>query len=108
MDYEFGISRDLDAFVGGNASYNSSIYAVIGGNIMPTSEIPDPANRIKEYFLLDLRAGIRSPDKGISFSIWAKNVTNSYYWINALQIYDQKVRFTGMPRTYGVSLGFKY
>lgn len=108
IDYEFPIAGDTQAFIGASTSYNSKTYGVIGGGTLPTVADPDPANMIKDYFLLDLRAGLRLDDDKLSLTVWGKNITNTYYWYNAVQIYDQKVRYTGKPATYGATLSFRY
>jgi outer membrane receptor protein involved in Fe transport len=107
LDYEFPVSEDAKLFLGANTTYNSKTYGVIGGGLAVPGD-PDPANMIKSFFLLDLRAGVKLDDDRLSLSVWGKNVTNSYYWYNAVQIYDQKVRYTGRPATYGMTLSYRY
>ncbi|WP_257539328.1 hypothetical protein [Sphingobium sp. CFD-1] len=41
-----------------------------------------PASVIQSFATLDLRAGVKALDDRWSFSIWGRNVTNSYYWTN--------------------------
>ena len=40
--------------------------------------------------------------------IWGKNVTDRYYWTNAIVVYDQQVRYAGQPATYGITLSYRY
>jgi iron complex outermembrane recepter protein len=108
IDYEFPVSLNKTAFLGANTIYNSHTYGEVGGGTAATPTNPDPADYIKGYFVLDLRAGIRFADNKWTLSAWGKNVTNTYYWNNALLIYDQKVRYTGKPATYGVEMGYRF
>ena len=107
VDYEAPLSSDIKGFLGFNTTYNSKTYGVIGGGVAVAGD-PDPANEIKSFFLLDVRAGIKLADDKFTVTAWGKNITNSYYWYNAVQIYDQKVHYTGKPATYGVSLSYRY
>jgi outer membrane receptor protein involved in Fe transport len=62
----------------------------------------------KSYALLDLRAGLISSDGHWHIQVFGDNVTNTYYWTGARLTGDSVVRFTGMPMTYGVTVGYKY
>ena len=97
--YDMPINADLNGFLGASFTYNSATVASIG-------DIPQL--RIDDYFLLDLRAGIESADKRWKASVWGRNVTNAYYWSNALQTQDYYIRFTGKPATVGVSFSLRY
>lgn len=99
VDYDFPVSSTLKAFVGANASYNSSTYSVIG---------EDANSKLKSYAILDLRVGIETADGVYSLTVFGKNVTNSYYYTNAPTIYDTQVRYTGRPATYGVTLAARW
>jgi len=97
--YEWLVSPDWMASVGGDVSHNSSTFSVVG---------QDPDSRISSFTLLDLRAGLRAVSNRWRVELWAKNVTNAYYWTNAIVVYDQRVRYAGMPRTFGVTLSYRY
>jgi outer membrane receptor protein involved in Fe transport len=56
---------------------------------------------------LDLRAGYEAVGGKWRAQVWAKNVTNKYYWTNVIPASDVAGRFAGRPATYGVTLGFK-
>jgi iron complex outermembrane recepter protein len=98
-DYKFPVSGSLNAFLGFNATYNSSSYAILG---------TDADNKLKSYALLDLRAGVETADGKYRLTVFGKNVTNTYYYTNAPTIYDTQVRYTGRPATYGVTLSARY
>ena len=97
--YDFPISSTIDGFVGGGLTYNSSALGSIG-NV----EIL----KIRAYTLIDLRAGVKSSDEKWRFQIWGRNITNEYYWTNALQTQDGYVRYAGKPVTYGGSISYRF
>jgi len=98
-DYETPLSTTLKGSLGASLSYNSSTYSVVGN---------DPDSLIKKFTLIDLRAGIGAVNDRWRAGLFVKNLTNAYYWTNAIVVYDQKVRYAGQPRTYGVSLSYRY
>jgi iron complex outermembrane receptor protein len=96
-----GVSYDKpigDLRFGANiyANYSSSAFSQFGR---------DPLFKIDAHTLVDANARIYSGDKGWSVSVWSKNVFNKYYWNNAAYIQDTVVRYAGMPRTFGVTIG---
>lgn len=113
IDYEFPLTNSLNGFVGAGLSYNSDTVSVIGGDVNPStllsSAIGDKSLfRIKDYTLVDLRAGIESSNGRWRFSVWGKNVFNTYYWNNSVVAFDAVSRYAGKPATYGASIRFKY
>jgi outer membrane receptor protein involved in Fe transport len=98
--YEWPVKAgDLTAFVGANLSFQSATNGSFGDL---------PVFAIKAYQLLDLRAGVTTPDGKWRFSAWGRNVTDTFYWTSANHITDTFVRFTGMPATYGISVNYRY
>jgi iron complex outermembrane receptor protein len=110
VDYTFAVSDRLDAFLGASLSYRSKTYSVVGGEFNPPTATPQglPIFMIKEYALLDLRAGIKSHDDKWRIQVYGKNITNSYYYTNVVAATDTIGRYTGLPATYGVSVGYKF
>lgn len=98
-DYVFPLGERLNGFVGANANGRSATNGALGRNAILA---------IDGYTLLDLRAGVGSADDRWKISVWARNVTNQYYWTNAYKISDISARFAGMPATYGASVSFRY
>jgi outer membrane receptor protein involved in Fe transport len=92
------VSDRIDAFVGGDMTYNSSTYS----DLAQTSVL-----KIKSYSIFGARAGVSSHDGRWSASIWGKNVFNKYYWYNVQVGYDSVWRLNGMPATYGVTLSYR-
>lgn len=97
--YEWDAYQGYKAFVAADIDHNSATNASIGN----TQDLA-----IDAYTVLDLRAGIKTADGHWRFQLWGRNVTNKYYWTNALQSEDVYVRYTGMPATFGVSANYKY
>lgn len=112
-DYKWKIG-DLSPFIGATYSWRSSQFTNIGGSrglSLPSNGRSDyPLQeifRIKSYGLLDLRAGIEGSDGDWELSIFGKNVLNKYYSTNIQTSFDNVVRFSGKPVTYGVTVKAK-
>jgi iron complex outermembrane receptor protein len=92
-DYEWELGASgLIGFAGGDYAYRSDTSGDFG---------VDPRFAIDEYGLLALRAGVKTDDWKLMF--WGQNVTNEYYWNNALRAAtDGIVRYVGKPATYGI------
>lgn len=97
VQYDWSLSEDLTGYVGGSLSARSATRGAIDS---------DPLFRIDGYSLLDLRAGVKN-DEGWSVSLWARNVTNRYYWNSAFRSTDVVVRFAGRPATFGLTIGYQ-
>ncbi|HEY1560279.1 MAG TPA: hypothetical protein VGF71_05245, partial [Caulobacteraceae bacterium] len=67
-----------------------------------------PPLEVKAYGLLNLAAGVGSASQRWRVELWAKNVTNTYYWNSVYYVSDTVAKLAGMPATYGVTLGFRY
>jgi outer membrane receptor protein involved in Fe transport len=37
-----------------------------------------------------------------------RNVANQHYWTSAVHVNDVLLRYTGMPRTYGVTVTYRF
>ncbi len=99
VDYEFPLSKSVNGFFGTNVTTRSKTNGGLGENAILN---------IDAYTLVDLRAGLTSPDDRWKLSVWGRNVFNQYYWTNAYRIADVAARFAGKPATYGVTLSFRY
>jgi iron complex outermembrane receptor protein len=95
-EYTWRLKEGYDAFVGGNASYQSSSNGALGANAILEE---------KSYALLDLRAGVQHGNWRVS--VWGRNVTDTYYFPTVYRNNDTIVRTTGMPATYGVTLNYR-
>ena len=97
--YTRPISATLDGFIGGGLTYRSSSNAAFGD---------EPLFKLNSYTLLDLRIGVESPGGKWRAQLWAKNLTNVYYWNNVTHVTDTLDRLAGMPETYGISLSYRH
>jgi len=105
--YKVPITEQVKAFVGGTVTHRSSTISVVGGTQNPPNATPQNISLfgIDAYTLVNLRAGVESEHWRIE--VWGKNVFNEYYWNTAYPAFDTIVRYTGMPATYGVTVGLK-
>jgi len=113
--YDWSLTPNIDAFVGASVVYQSKTKGGLEDanagqplNQAPSSAYNDPALAIDAYTLVDLRAGIQSPNDRWELSVWGKNVTDEYYWVNVLKTQDTLNRYAGSPATYGVTFAIKY
>lgn len=98
-EYNFPLGGDVSGYIGATGSYRSSANASFG---------EAPELNLPGYGLLDLRAGIQGPDDRWRAQLWVRNVTDKYYLVNAGRTIDTASRFAGLPRTYGLTVGFSY
>lgn len=103
VDYDTPITSNINGFVGVSASGQSKTSGVLTTLGVQPEEIFD----IKGYTLVDGNIGIRAADNSWRVTVWGKNIFNKNYNTNVIQAYDTVVRYTGMPTTFGVTVGFK-
>jgi iron complex outermembrane receptor protein len=108
-------SSKIQPFIGvtltGRTGTTSIVGSAIGTSILPGYHSAVPlANiySIPSYNVLDLRAGLEAPDGTWRAMVWAKNVTNTYYWNNVIPAYEAVTRYAGQPQTYGVTFNYKF
>jgi outer membrane receptor protein involved in Fe transport len=104
--YDWSLGGGLTAFVSADSSYESRSTTAFGAD----EAVADgaPPLQISAYGLLNLSAGVVSADNRWHVEIWGRNVTNKYYWNSVNYVSDTVVRLTGMPATYGVTVGLRY
>jgi outer membrane receptor protein involved in Fe transport len=104
--YNWRASSTLDAYLGGDARYQSSSQGAFGAQ----SAIAEgyPSFVIDSYTLVDLRAGLSSADKRWSLEVYGSNVGNTYYWTQVARPAEAVVRFAGQPAIYGLRLRVNY
>jgi len=104
--YDWQLTTNLTAFVSADASYQSQSSSTFGSQEAAADGAPPL--EIKAYGLLNLAAGVASPDQGWRVEFWGKNVTNTYYWNSVNYVSDTVVKESGLPTTYGVTLSYRY
>ena len=115
-DYDFPTTSDkIQPFVGvtltGRTNTTSIVGSAVGTPILPGYRSAVPLANIYSipgYSVLDLRAGIEAPDGTWRAMVWAKNVTNTYYWNNVIPAYEAVARYAGPPQSYGVTFNYKF
>lgn len=96
VQYEVPVRGVLFAYLGGGALYNSATYADLGES---------PFTRLPPYALYNLRAGFESEGKlHWSAGLFVRNLTDKYYWTSVGPAGDVYNRFSGMPRTIGLTV----
>jgi outer membrane receptor protein involved in Fe transport len=98
FQYDSDIPWGLHAFGGVDASFRSGTSGILAP-ISPDFKIPG-------YATVDIQVGVES-DKKWTVKLWGRNVFNRFYLTNAFKILDTDVRATGMPATFGVTVGYK-
>lgn len=96
--YEWDAGSNKSLFVGTGVTYASATTGGIGA---------EPLLRIKPYAIVDVRAGLKSDD-GWRFSIWGRNIFDTYYWTNAQRTQDTTLRLAGKPATFGATFGVDF
>jgi outer membrane receptor protein involved in Fe transport len=98
-EYEAPLTDTINGFVGGTMVYQAKSNGAFG-------EYPEFV--IDAYTTFDARLGISSGDDSWRLQVWARNLTDKYYWTAAYRSNDSINRFSGQPRTFGVTLSHRY
>ncbi len=99
VEYRFPVGTGLEAYFGGNVTYNSATYSDIGAPAFA---------RIRPFTVIDVRAGFGAEDGTWTVSAYGRNITDEYYWNNAFASQDVTVRYAAKPVTYGVKLAYRF
>lgn len=98
IEYRWPISSELTAAVGLNGLYNDRTFA----------DLAEPeVFRIPSYAVFDARVGVES-HSGWRASLWVRNLSDENYWTSAASGGDSVVRYSGRPRTFGITLGMDF
>nr|WP_083434279.1 TonB-dependent receptor [Sphingomonas sp. Y57] len=115
--YDFPVSANLDAFVGGSMTYQSRTKSTLTpadvsrpADVSPSASATynDPVFSLRPYMIFNARVGVRSADKRWNLSVWGRNITNKYYTPAITRTQDTIIRFTGEAATYGVTVGYNF
>ncbi|MCB2051974.1 MAG: TonB-dependent receptor, partial [Novosphingobium sp.] len=98
FDYTVPVTDKWSAMFGAAVSAQTKTIAGLYG---ADDEVSQHVYRVNGRTLLDLTAAMISED-GWKVTVWGKNVTNKYYWTNAILSFDTNVRYVGRPAEYGV------
>jgi outer membrane receptor protein involved in Fe transport len=105
-EYDWALTGSLKAFLGGALTYHSKTTAAFGNDKLIAAGKGDYT--LNAYVLLDLRAGISSPDDRWRIGVFGRNVTNKYYWNHVEKQQDAVIRYAGRPAWYGVQASYKF
>lgn len=103
VEYAFAVSRAVEAFVGGSGTYHSSDNSSLRNDVVPASEF-----RIKPYTEVDFRVGVQSHNGSWRGSLFISNAFNVTRWNTVFRLIDAYHRFQDRPRTFGLSLRYRY
>ncbi|WP_317928430.1 TonB-dependent receptor [Halioxenophilus sp. WMMB6] len=92
---------EQDTYIGGS---RVNIYDADNGLLRTTTDHPYV---IESYSLVDARIGYRGQN-GVSVSAWAKNLTDEFYVTNSVLYNEVSYQLTGLPRTYGLTVSYKF
>jgi iron complex outermembrane recepter protein len=87
----------------GKLDFNTSYYR--SGKFFAA---PDNVLFQKAYNLLNASVSWTDSSDHLSLRVWGKNLTKALYANNLLEGFSGGVRSLGLPRTYGVTAGFKF
>lgn len=99
VEYERPLTEGLNGFLGLGWTYHSGDNASLR-----TSEVRADHFAIKEYLLVDLRAGIADRDDRWRLSAFVRNAGDAYHWNTVFRVIDGYFRYNGQPRTVGLAL----
>ncbi len=99
VGYSWRATDSFDMFVGLNASYQSETNSEFG----ETTEL-----EVDSFSLINLRAGAESTNGSWRVMAWVRNLEDDYYWNSASKTNDTIIRFTGLPRMYGVDFRYNF
>ncbi|WP_176598352.1 TonB-dependent receptor [Sphingobium sp. 15-1] len=113
--YQWALNERIDMFVSGSLTYRSSSQTVLGEISATEVQAAYPGflgeisgEKVDGYTLVDLSAGVESPNGKWRAYIWGRNVFNTTYQLTNRFGIDTAMDYMGKPATYGVTVGFKY
>ena len=98
--YTFAVARDVQAFVGGALNHQGQTNGGLGELALFD---------IASYTLFDARVGVQSNDQRWRATVFVRNLTDKFYLtLVNFPGPDTVVRYAGQPRTFGVTLSYRY
>ena len=68
----------------------------------------NPLFDIWSYTIVNVRLGMASADNNWRTFVYARNLSNEFYFTNVIQGSDMRVRYVGKPVTYGVTFQYNW
>lgn len=98
LEYDFALWHEAGGFIGAHANYQSKLFSGLG---------EEPLTEVNAYATLDLRLGMRSPDRRWTGTLFVDNVADRYSWNWAGKPGNDMVfRFANPPRIFGLRLSY--
>ena len=102
VQYEWLTNGGVKPFVGSSLTYRSS-----DSTSFYTATAPAPDFQLPSSAILDMRAGVGAKDDRWRVALFARNVTDKYYWTFVYNVNETIFRMAGRPLTYGVTLSVR-
>lgn len=99
IDYTWALTETLDIGLGGDVSYSSETNGTLEQN---------SAYDIDSYTVLGARVHLGTVDDTWKVSLWGRNLTDELINTGSFNLGDSVVRYTGMTKTYGLSVSYLY
>ena len=107
-EYKAPINDTTKAYFGASVTHNSSSTTALANTNTSLGVTADRRFDMRAYTLVDLRAGAEFNDGKVRVGGFVRNLGNTYYWTNTQDTLASIVRFSGMPRTYGIQVSYRY
>jgi iron complex outermembrane recepter protein len=113
LGYEV-LSGGMRYAIEGDARYSSSVnFDFEPGRVItgvaanaPTSLAPNFS--ADDFVVANARISVGPEDERWKAQLWVRNLTDQFYVTSVRKALDASVQYTGKPRTYGVTLEFKF
>ena len=102
-EYRLPLSSGAEIYLGGTIRYQGS-----QNTTFETAILEADFFEIEDYTTVDVRAGFTSADEQWTFSVFGRNIFNETYTTSISTFLDTRLRYTGKPVTYGVSVSYSY
>lgn len=99
---DYSISEVLDSGNGSRYAALLTRYDVAVGDTMEPLDVFE----LPDTLQVGARIGMTSSDEKISIALWGRNLTDEYIRNNSRKSSDGIIGYTGMPRTYGISVSY--
>ena len=110
--YEWNLTSNLVGMVAVDMDYTGdSVADYKSDDATDTSGNPykyDSRFDIDSYTLVNARMGVSAADGTWNSYVWARNLTDEYYYNNVQQASDMLTRYAGMGLTYGLTLDYNW
>jgi len=116
LQYSWTLNNGATMFVGANLNYQDETKGFFFDECQEAGvsctrdafagEVPlgDTDLEVNSRTIIDARIGVEMGNWRIQ--LFGRNLSDEHYWDNASHVNDALLRFTGLPKTYGVSVNY--